>query len=317
MFTRNRICLTFLVIAPGLKYDSVYMNKKIFLFSNFLGVLCVSSAVLAGSQGPKCIKGQIKKKSDLSTPPFPQGSYREACYVSSRGEEIINGENFTFFKSGKIRSKSTKVNGLTQGLVTTFYEKGSVESESFIKDDKANGTFKDYFENGHVAKEGTNYQGKYSGKIKSYSEDGSVKSIDLYNDKTHLARFEEDLRDFQLHNCTDSYLKFSPKAKASLTKKKSSPQDPDWIKFCEEFKGLKFSDLETAQKQNGFILGVAKTASPLEVKFVYETVDNKLVLNMATIIDFPEDTQVDIEEKSGLGFMKMGIDCPNKTCAKK
>lgn len=95
---------------------------------------------------------------------------------------------YTYYKSGKMKTATTYVNGKKSGTEKEFYQSGQLKSEIACSDDKRNGPGKGYFENGNISWETTYANGKQEGVQKGYYENSKGKlqfEIPYVNDQVH------------------------------------------------------------------------------------------------------------------------------------
>ena len=91
----------------------------------------------------------------------------------------LNGEQITYFKSGKIAEKTEYSNGQKNGESIIYAANGKVTKELQFKNGKLDGPAKYYNSEGDLIMEGSYAAGKKTGQWKYYS-DGKLESEETY-----------------------------------------------------------------------------------------------------------------------------------------
>mgnify|MGYP006298651275 CR=1 FL=1 len=97
-------------------------------------------------------------------------------------EDQLQGEWFTYFPDGRLKSKFLIVDGLKHGNYVLYYENGIVREKGRMIGDKPSGTIRSYHENGNIATIIDFKNGKQDGIKKTYNSAGLLLSEIEYAD---------------------------------------------------------------------------------------------------------------------------------------
>ena len=130
---------------------------------------------------------------------------KEIYFVDPQNKEKKNGEYFSFYATGKPKTKGCYLNdgaedtweryyesgalksqynyksGKLNGLGKIFYENGNVSQSGFFKNDQEDSLWRYYFENGKLKTEGYFQSGLAIGFWRYFHEDGTLKATAFLN----------------------------------------------------------------------------------------------------------------------------------------
>ena len=198
------------------------------------------------------------------TPKAEKGS---AWFVSKSGDSILR----KFWENGKLKSYSTRVKGVRNGLSKKFYTNGKTEFEINYKEGKKHGAVKWYYEDGTLYRESEYVDGKLEGIQKKYYKTGKLMAEIPYKKGEVVPGLKEYTKSGKLKKVYSKLiiepidklafeskyilrLSFSPKIKKAKYYQVLKLSNESYTYLKELKKGNSYAELEYFVSKGGFVM---------------------------------------------------------------